>query len=281
MVSLSSDEPGVSKSSERPRRRLSVRNYLFIMGSAILLPTMLFAAILFRRYYDSEIGRIDQELQSDARELASNIDRDLQGKIVTLETLATAGSIEARDYGRFYARATIIKAVAGVDISLRDRDGEQLVNTRVAQGTPLPRNLRPIDEQVAASKKPGVSGFIEGAVARRPIYIISVPRLENGTTAYILHMTVDLSRLDDFLKANLAGGELAGILDRDKVVMARTEGSRERLGKPASKSFADRITAPQGTWLGDNVQGYKIRLGYATSKLSGWIVWVGVRDAAI
>ena len=98
MVSLSSDDPGPPRSSERPRRRLSVRGYLFIMGSAILLPTMLFAAILFWHYYDSEIGRIDQELQSDARELASNIDRDLQGKIVTLETLATAGSIDARDY---------------------------------------------------------------------------------------------------------------------------------------------------------------------------------------
>jgi PAS domain S-box-containing protein len=258
-----------------------MRGYLFIMGSAILLPAMLFAAILFWRYYDSEIARIDQELRSDARELAANIDRDLQGKIVALETLSTSGSIDTHSYGRFYQRAIRTKDLAGVDISLRDRDGQQLVNTRVAWGAPLPRDLLDIDRKVIASNAPRVGNYFEGLVAQYPIYIISVPVIENGTAAYLLHMTVDLSRLEDFLKANIDDGELAGILDRNKVVLARTEGSSERLGKPASKSFVDRVTAPEGTWLGVNVQGYKVRLAYATSKLSGWIVWVGVRDADV
>ena len=65
------------------------------------------------------------------------------------------------------------------------------------------------------------------------------------------------------------------------MVLARTEGSRERIGKPASKSFVDQIKSEQGTWLGQNIQGYEIRLGYARSKLSGWVVWVGVPDADI
>jgi PAS domain S-box-containing protein len=94
-------------------------------------------------------------------------------------------------------------------------------------------------------------------------------------------MTVELAALTDLIHSDIVPGQIAGILDRDNVVMGRTQESRERIGKPASKDFIDQIKGDQGTWLGQNIQGYKIRLGYARSKLSGWIVWVGVPDADI
>jgi hypothetical protein len=265
----------------RTRRGLSVRSYLLVMVLAILLPVGAFAGVLFWRYADSEIARIDQQLENDAHELALDVDRDLQGKIVALETLATANSMENRDYARFYDRAVRIKNLAGVDISLRGRDGQQLADTRVPWGTPLPRNLYPDDEKAAASGKPYISNVVEGPVAGHPIYFISVPISENGAVAYFLHMTVELAALTDLIHSDIVPGQIAGILDRDNVVMGRTQESRERIGKPASKDFIDQIKGDQGTWLGQNIQGYKIRLGYARSKLSGWIVWVGVPDADI
>lgn len=42
----------MGKASNRPRRSLSVRGYLFAMVIVILLPVLLFAALLFWRYYD-------------------------------------------------------------------------------------------------------------------------------------------------------------------------------------------------------------------------------------
>jgi PAS domain S-box-containing protein len=265
----------------RAHRSLSVRGYLLVMVLAILLPVGAFAGVLFWRYADSEIARIDQQLQNDAHELALDVDRDLQAKIVTLETLATANSIESGDYARFYDRALRVKSLAGVDISLRGRDGQQLANTRVPWGTPLPRNLFPDDEKAAATGKPYVSNIVEGLVAGHPIYLISVPVTEGGTVNYLLHMTVDLTALGDLVHADIVPGQIAGILDRANVVMARTEGSSERIGKPSSRSFTDQIKDDQGTWLGQNIQGYQIRLGYARSKLSGWLVWVGMPDADI
>ncbi len=258
-----------------------MRGYLFVMVLAILLPVVVFAGVLFWRYYDSELARIDQALENNARDIALDIDRDLQGKIVTLETLATAGSMDSHDYARFYERAMKVKDVAGVDISLRDRDGQQLANTRVPWGTPLPHNLFPSDDEVVAAKKPVASNFTEGVVARQPIYVISVPVIENGEVNYLLHMTVNLSRLGDFLEAEIAPGQIAGILDRDNIVLARTQGFDDRVGKPSSKSFTDQIKGPQGFWVGTNIQGYQIRLGYARSKLSGWLIWVGVPDTAV
>ena len=270
---------GAQKTTGTKRRRLSMRGYLLLMVVAIFLPVLLFAAILFQRYDDLEIARIDQELENDARGLALDIDRDLQAKIVTLETLATVGSLETRDYVRFYENAQRIKDFAGVDISLRDRSGQQLANTRLPWGALLPRNLFAIDDQVAASKKPAVSDFVEGLVAQQPIYLISVPVVEGGEVAFLLHMTVNLSRLNDFIKGDIDAGQVAGVLDRHNIVLARTEESNERIGKLASSNFTDQIKGSEGTWLGQNLQGYKIRLGYARSKISGWLVWVGVPDA--
>ena len=56
-----------------------MRGYLMVMVIAIHAACLLFSAILFWRYYDSEFRRIDQELQNDARELALDVDRDFQG----------------------------------------------------------------------------------------------------------------------------------------------------------------------------------------------------------
>jgi PAS domain S-box-containing protein len=281
MVTTFPQTAAMGKAPGRVRRSLSVRGHLLVMVAAILLPVGAFAGILFWRYADSEIARIDQQLENDAHGLALDVDRDLQGKIVTLETLATEGAADAGDYARFYARATRLKDFADVNIALRNRDGQQLANTRVPFGTSLPRNPFPSDDRVASTKKPYVSNIVDGLVAGHPVYFISVPIIDNGAVAYFLHMSVDLAELGDLLHADIGPQQVAGILDRDNMVMTRTEGSRERVGKPASKNFVEQIKGPEGTWLGQNVQGYKIRVGYARSKLSGWLIWVGVPDADI
>ena len=130
-------------------------------------------------------------------------------------------------------------------------------------------------------KKPVVSNFVNGRVANTPIYLITMPIVENGEVTSFLHLTVDISRLDDFLRSEITPGQVAGILDRNNIVLMRTEGASDRIGKPSSRSFVDQIHGSEGIWVGRNIQGYTIRLGYARSKLSGWLVWVGMPDAAI
>ncbi len=265
----------------RTRHGLSMRGYLLVMVVAILLPVTLFAGILFWRYYDSELTRIEQELQNNARELALLVDRDLEGQLVTLETLATAGSMAAHDAGRFYQRAARVRDYAHADILLHDRTGQQLINTRVPWGTPLPRDDAEGDDQVVATKQPYISNIITGTVARRLIYFITVPVVQNDEVAYFLHMSLALDRLAGLLKENISGGRIAGILDRNHLVMARTDQFDDRTGKPASASFIAQTKEAQGSWLGTNAEGEKTRVGYTRSKLSGWVIWVGVSEEAV
>jgi PAS domain S-box-containing protein len=275
------DDPGAGIAFDRPRRSLSMRGYLFVMVISIFLPLVVFAAILFWRYYDSELARIEQELQNNARELTLLVDRDLEGQIVTLKTLTSSGSLNTRAYDRFYDRAERIHDYTGVNILLRDRTGQQIVNTRLPWGTPLPRDPAPGDDDVIATRQPFISNLVQGTVAQHPIYFLTVPVLENGQVSYFLHMSLELDRLVDTLKQNIVTGRLAGIVDRNNVVMARTEGFDERRGKPESPQFVERQRGAEGSWVGRNTQGELVRVGYARSKLSGWLVWVGVSEEAV
>jgi PAS domain S-box-containing protein len=258
-----------------------MRGYLFVMVISILLPVLLFAAIVFWRYYDSEVARIEQDLTNDSRQVAQAVDRDLQSQVVTLETLATAEAITDRDYQSLYSRAAKIRDLAGVEVVLRDRSGQQLMNTRVPWGTPLPRDATEGDDQVVTTKKPYFSNVIIGTVAKQPIYFVTVPIVVGGEVTYFLHLSVNLQHLLNILDENIDPGQVAGMLDRGNVVLARTEGFDERVGKAASNNFVEQIKGSQGTWRGPNIQGYTIRIAYTRSKLSGWLIWVGIPDAAI
>src|SRR5580693_360692 len=120
MVAHSPQESGSAAAAAGTRRGLSMRGYLVVMVIAILLPVIVFAGIVFQRYYDSELTRIERELQNEARDLALLIDRDLEGQQVALETLTTSGSLNSRAYDRFYERALRMHDYAHVDILLRD-----------------------------------------------------------------------------------------------------------------------------------------------------------------
>jgi PAS domain S-box-containing protein len=251
------------------------------MVVAILAPVLLLAGLLFWQYYDAELSRIELELRNDARSMALDVDRDLQGQLNEVETLATAGAIVSHDYGRLYEQAIRVKQFSGVDFLLRDRSGQQLMNTRVPWGTPLPRGSVDGDDEVIASKKPYVSNVFVGLVAQRPIYFITVPILADGDVAYFFHLSLELQRLADILAEDIGAGQLAGVLDRNNVVMARTQAFNEHVDQPALPGFIDQIKQADGTWLGVNMQGQAFRVGYARSRLSGWLVWVGVRETAV
>src|SRR5271156_697037 len=197
MVAHSPQEPGSAAATGGTRRGLSMRGYLLVMVIAILLPVIIFAGILFQRYYDADITRIERELQNEAHDLALLVDRDLEGQLVALETLTTSGSLAGGQYDRFYQRAVRMRDYAHVDILLRDRSGQQLVNTRLPWGEALPRDSAEGDEQVAATNKPYISNVIVGTVAKRPIYYITVPIVKDGTVAFFLHMSLELNRLVD------------------------------------------------------------------------------------
>jgi two-component system, sensor histidine kinase len=212
----------MSKSLEWSRSGISMRGYLALIVISILAPALLFAGILFSRYYAKELDSIEEQLRNNARELALGIDRELQGQLYALYALSVAQTIRDHDFEAFYQQAARVRDLTGFDILMRDRSGQQLLNTRVPWGTPLPVEAVPGDAEVIATKKPFISGVFIGAVARRPIYTITVPVIEQDQVAYFLQLSLELQRLADVLNANIRPDRTAAIVDRNSMFMART-----------------------------------------------------------
>jgi hypothetical protein len=96
----------MSKSLEWSPSGISMRGYLGLIVISILAPVLLFAGILFSRYYAKELVSIEEQLKNDARELALGIDRDLQGQLYTLQALSGAQTIKDRDFEAFYQQVS-------------------------------------------------------------------------------------------------------------------------------------------------------------------------------
>ncbi len=262
-------------------RGLSMRGYLVLLVVSLLVPVLAFTAILFERYRATEISRIEEDLQNDARKLALLVDRELSGQQLILQTLSVSRRIADRDYEGFYREATQIKAFAAVNILLRDLDGQHLVNTRVPWGTPLLRNPVEGDREVIETKRPYISGVITGTVVQRPIYTITSPVIEGGKTVLLLNLSLEARDLLTLLNENLEPGRIGGIVDQKQAFLARTQRFDEFLGKRAPQSFIDQAQGNDGRWRGIDSEGQLVRAAYVRSRLAGWYVWVSVPEAAV
>ncbi len=265
----------------KTRPRISLRGYLILLVFSALLPVVVFAGLVFARFYDSELARIEQDLQSDARKLALTIDRELTGQLFILQTLTTSRRIAERDYEGFYRQASQVKEFSGVNILLRDLNGQHLVNTRVPWGAALLRNPVEGDQEVIATKKPYITGVIIGTVVRRPIYTMTAPVIEGDRVVLFLNLSLEAHDLVDLLKENIEPARTAGVFDRNDVYLARTVLFDELLGKLAPSSFREQAVGLEGGWRGTDGQGLQVRAAYARSKLAGWSVWVSIPEQVI
>jgi signal transduction histidine kinase len=252
-----------------------MRGYLVLLVVSVMVPVLLFAAVLFARYYTTALRRIDADLQNDARKLALTVDRDLFGLESTLQTLALSRALAEGDYQQFHVEAERVRNLIGVNILLRDVSGRQLLNTRVAWGTPLPRESVPGDQEVIERRQPLVTGVILGAVAKEPVYTVTVPVIQGDRVTHFLNLSLTPARLVDLLDDGLEPNHVVTVVDNKGLVLAQTRDA-DFVGKPAMADFVAAATKDEGVWNGANLDGRMVRAAYARSKLAGWKILITI-----
>ncbi len=265
------------------RSGLALRTYLVLLVISVLIPILVFAFVVFVRYYHSEVNRIEVGLLDDARRLALTVDQEHRGLIATLQTFAISRLIVHGDLPEAYLRAVKLRDITGTDIMVRKADtGAQVLNTRVPYGTPLPIGTMEGDDLIRRTNQPNITGVIIGAVAHRPVYAVTVPVIDDeGHLAYFLNFSIEMQGLVDLLRKNLAPDQLDGIFDRDFKVIALSTAPEEMAGKPAPDSFIRQATAAQGMWRGLDAQGVLLRGAYTRTQMAGWWVFVGVPEQEV
>jgi hypothetical protein len=139
--------PGKSIQASNPRfifsRPWPLWTYLVLFAASVALPLLSIAVYFLEQAVELEQGRLERQLLQTAQTLVSDIDRDIERTIAVLETLATSEALERGDYAAFHAQARrAVQSTSGA-VLLIDPTMQQLLNTWVDFGAPLPKTQAP------------------------------------------------------------------------------------------------------------------------------------------
>src|SRR5258708_14185727 len=166
---------------------------LVMLGCAIIAPLLLFDLHTGIRITDAQLRDVRNDLMSRAGTLSPNVDRQIIGEIQRLQALAASPSLRQGDFAEFQrqAEASLALQQRG-NIVLIDRNMQQLVNTFVPFGKPLPKAVvpKPI-ERTFATGKPQVTGLFMAPVVDQFMFGIIVPVEIRGESRYRLGQAQD------------------------------------------------------------------------------------------
>jgi PAS domain S-box-containing protein len=257
--------------------KLGLRAHLVIFGLAIVVPVLIYSAFVLNRYTQSVHASNARRALETARALSADIDREITAITTTLEALATSRSLLYGDFADFYAQATEALKSRSWNAVLIGAKRQQLVNTRVPWGTPLPTGTmtEPDLLRVAReSQQPYVSDLFTGTVARRPIFSVSVPVRKGDEIPYVLVMSLEPDRLVEILAGeSLPPGWLAAVADKKNINMARTRLAKEFLGRPIPEASVRQYGGrTEGVIETTDFEGQPSLQAFHWSRLTGWRV---------
>ncbi|WP_205481337.1 ATP-binding protein [Sphingomonas arenae] len=261
---------------EPPGGGRSVARHLVLFGAALALPVLILVAILTWHGATEERARTATQVEEVAASAVAALDREMVAYQSMLTALTTSPSLEAGDLRIFHERARRLALQEGIVISLRTRDGRQVLRSDTRFGTPLPRKSLPIDRFVIAERKPGV-GDLELRQGKA-FFSVVVPEVQDGRTAYLLTATVPgeeaLRALSGVIPSNFWAGSYS---DRNERIVVRTRDNAAWVGRPLTPALREAAQGrDRGTWEGPSHEGRGILGGFARSSVTGWLAAVGV-----
>ncbi|MGJ4930564.1 sensor histidine kinase [Bradyrhizobium sp. HKCCYLS2038] len=255
--------------------------YLLILAIAASIPIAACAAFLAYHFVaeSSQNRKVEYEdrlrLMRNATELrVANIIEDLQ--ILALSPLLANGRF---DEFRSHAIDSV-KLIGGVAIALYTPDGQQLVNTRLDPGTPLPKRVAfDAERRAIDTGRPQVSGLQKAVVDGQPIVTIAVPVRIDGQVRYALNVGLSPRYLSTLLDDYVSSGLVGSIIDPQGLLLARRPllGNDDLIGQPTIPAVRAHIGQASGWWIkAVSRSGVATYTSLLRSDQSGWTVNLAV-----
>jgi two-component sensor histidine kinase len=263
-----------AKGERRRGTRLSIGLLMSLLIAVTIIPPLAFSLILLQRNNIAQQELLTTLAEATAGSIAESVDRQKLGMLNTLRVLSTAASLEQDNFAEFYERSRAALDGTGAYLIVIDGDMRQLLNTRVAFGTPLGRTSDPRSAEAAFETGEAVfsDGFF-GETAQRWVFNVILPYRPPGGAERLLVMTQNAETLSGALaRQNLRGGWNAALIDRNGIVMASTFLSSD-IGKPFFINEFGDDSAQSRQVLGQDGEQYETIT--KRSELSGWrtVVW--------
>jgi len=259
------------------RRSRPLWHLLVMLGCAIVAPLLLFGTYAAFRVADARLRDVRENLTSEVRTLSANVDREIIGEIERLRALAASPSLRQDDFAEFQRQAeTSLGLRQSGNIVLVDRNMQQLVNTRVRFGKPLPKTAvpKPIARALATGQ-PQVTGLFMAPFMEQLLVGIFVPVEIDGESRYVVGRSPDQLALARLVAANeLPTGWHAVVCDAAHLIIGRSEQEGLFIGKELPAAQWHRAGSG-GVFEFIDSGGRPSLEASVTSELTGWetAVW--------
>ncbi len=267
-------------------RNISLATRLALLVAGTTLPMILFAAgVVYLNHMHERQAAFERVLET-VRGIRLVLDAEMQGITSGLEVLAASQSLARGDLDAFRrsAEAFLGRFPEGAAISLSTRDGQQLLNTGVAAGEPLPlRVYRASIEEVFRTGRPAYSNLFVGSVTQQRIIIISVPVIRNGTVVNELSFNPPLAFFQNIIQQLRPSDEWTmSIFDRTGVNFARVPNPEQTIGQRASPTLYPHLFQREEAKVETvSLEGVPLLTAFTRSPLTGWTVAAGLSVASL
>ena len=259
---------------------MKIRNHLVLLVGAVLLPVLVFAAVLTGLFWLQQSANFDQRYLDRVRAVRLALDTEIEASIRVLQALEITSEIDSLDLSDFAgnARRVLLSQPSWSAIVLADSTGKWILEVGRERDS---RVRGAVDSntftRVTATRAPAISGLVRLADGRH-VTELADPVMHRDSLTHVLVAYIDASFWLEFLgKLTLGPGSAMTLLDQDGIVIARTLNHEQRLGKRAvpilyeksreSTESAYRYIGPEGQWF------YS---AHSRSAATGWTVATGV-----
>ncbi|MDR3439699.1 diguanylate cyclase [Telmatospirillum sp.] len=263
-----------------PPRSFSVRQWLTLLLATCIIPVWIGAVWTLDRATNAKRDLIEAELLHSARILSLVLEGKIASVRSTLQSLASSPSLDNGDFAAFHRQTRLLAAdIPEADIILTAPDTQQLTNSFLPFGTPLPRRSRPdMVAKTFETGRPLLRSHFKGALTGRPLIGIDVPVIRNGKVLYDLGITLPCQVFSTVLEqTGLPASWVAGFIDDTGVIVGRNVDADRFVGQKT----VVRVTPGERIFESPTIDGIATLVAVVGSPDTGWGVVVGVPKAVI
>jgi signal transduction histidine kinase len=254
---------------------LSVHGYITGLVFATVLPFLVFSGLLVYRAATTEQSLMTRSMREAADIAADSINRRVLTLASLAESIADARTLQVGDLPMFRNRWSRQVQRDGMNLVLYDPAGQQLINTAVPEGTPLPSDPDAI-KRVLVTGEMEITGLTVTAPSGKYDVSINVPVRRDDKIVFVLSLQI-LNVISSVIGEQTREERGTTLFDRQQLVIYRARGVDRFIGSTASREFAIATEGRDtGSYLTRSLENVPIYVAFARVETTGWIVTISV-----
>jgi PAS domain S-box-containing protein len=269
------------------RYGFSVRAHVTGVAIAIAIPGLIFGGFLASRSAALERAKLEQTLEQYTREIATDIDREINAARYMLATLASSPFLQTGELQAFHKQVQALSEQLNIQIVMRDPYAdEQVINSETAWDAPRQRGAAP--EIREAELPPLARGDLHitnvffARIVQRHVVAVRTPVYVAGEFKYLLGVTIPADRFRAILDgAHLCSECLGAIVDRKGRIVGRSLMHSALVGTQVLSNFTTEAAGSSGVNVFKGRADVTMYWTWRRSDTTGWFVSVGVPESAL